>query len=132
MATEQKRTSLSAGLMIYDILSKDDAVRRIVRKVFPLYVDKADLPYVAYRCADLQHNPTKAGMPGADTVTVEVGCYAATYDGVVALAEMVRDALDYKKGEVSGLAMRSCMLVKATETWADDAYEKLLTFEVRI
>ena len=132
MATEQKRTSLSAGLMLYDILSKDAAVRRMARKVFPLYVDKADLPYVAYRCSDLQHNPTKAGMPGADIVTVEVGCYAATYDGAVALSEAVRESLDYKQWRLSGLAMRSCTLVKATETWADDAYEKLLTFEIRI
>ena len=118
--------------MVYDILSKDEGVRDLARKVFPLCVDKAELPYVAYRCADLATDPRKAGGPGADTVVVEVGCYAADYAGVVALAEAVRNALDYKRGALSGLVMRSSTMVKASEAWADDAYLKLLTFELKI
>ena len=43
------KTSLSAGVIIRDILTKDAEVSRIAKKVFPVVVDSAQLPYVAYR-----------------------------------------------------------------------------------
>ena len=126
------KTSLSAGAIIRDILIKDADVMAIAKKVFPVVTDKAALPYVAYRRSRLEHNPTKKGMPGADTVTMDVNCYAATYEQSVDLAEAVREALDYAQGEKDGLAMRSCTLVDGEEFWEDDAYIQGLTFAVKI
>ena len=71
----QKKTSLSAGAIIRDILLTDEEVKRRTNKIFPIVIDKALLPYILYRRAALEHNSTKAGMPGADTVTMEVVCY---------------------------------------------------------
>ena len=68
----QKKTSLSAGAIIRSLLLADDEVKRRANKVFPIVIDQAQLPYILYRRASLQHNPTKAGAPGADTVAMEV------------------------------------------------------------
>lgn len=125
-------TSLSAGLVIYDILSKSDDVKATATRVFPVAADNAKLPYVAYRCAGLETTPQKKGVPGADALLVEVGCYAADYSGVVALSEAVRAALDFTQATLDGLVLRSCILVGMGEGWEDDAYVRMLSFEIRI
>lgn len=131
MATKMK-TSLSAGAIIREILLGDEDVKRRTNKIFPIVINKAELPYILYRRAALQHNPTKAGLPGADTVTMEVFCYTANYADGVELAEAVRKALDYAQGEKDGLIMRSCTLVDSEEDFTDDTFVQCLSFNVRI
>ena len=126
------QTSLNAGVIIRDILINDADVSRIATKVFPVVTDKATLPYGAYRRSRLEHNPTKAKNPGADTVQIDINCYAATYQESVELAEAVRAALDYAQGEKDGLVMRSCILADGEELYEDDAYVQSLTFKVQI
>ncbi len=128
----QNKSSLSAGAVIRGLLLSDEEVKKRTNKVFPIVIDKATLPYILYRRASLQHNPTKAGMPGADTVTMEVVCYTASYADGVELAEAVRTALDYKQGEHDGVTMRSCVLTDSEEGYEDDAFLQQLVFQVKI
>lgn len=128
----QKKTSLSAGAVIRDILLSNEEVKRRTNKVFPIVIDNAQLPYILYRRASLQHNPTKAGMPGADTVTMEVVCYTAQYAEGVELAEAVRAALDYSQGERDGVRVRSCTLADSEEGYEDDTFLQQLVFQVKI
>lgn len=127
-----KKTSLSAGAIIRNMLLSDKEVKTKTNKIFPVVTDKAQLPYILYRRAALAHNPTKAGMPGADTVTMEVVCYTAQYAEGVELAEAARAALDYKQGELDGIRMRSCILIDSEEGYEDDAYVQQLVFQVKI
>lgn len=129
---ENNKSSLSAGAVIRNILLSDEEVKKRTNKVFPIVIDKATLPYILYRRASLQHNPTKAGLPGADTVTMEVVCYTARYADGVELAEAVRAALDYKQGERDGVTMRSCVLTDSEEGYEDDAFLQQLIFQVKI
>ena len=85
------KTSLSVGEIIHDILTNDAEVSARANKVFPVVTDKAVLPYVAYRRSRLEHNPTK-GTQGADTVQIDVLCFAAKYKEGIQLAEAVRQA----------------------------------------
>lgn len=126
------KTSLSAGAVIRDMLMKSEAVMQRTNKIFPIATDKALLPYILYRRAALEHNPTKAGLPGADTVTIEVVCYTAKYADGVELAEAVREALDYQQGESDGLTVRSCMLADSEEGYEDDAFVQHLDFIVKL
>lgn len=128
----QRKTSLSAGAVIRGILLSNKEVAKRTNKVFPIAIDKAQLPYILYRRAALQHNPTKAGMPGADTVTMEVVCYTAQYAEGVELAEAVRAALDYAQSESEGVRMRSCILADSEEGYEDDAFVQQLVFQVKI
>lgn len=127
-----KKTSLSAGSIIRDILLSNEEVKRRTNKVFPIVIDNAQLPYILYRRAALAHNPTKQGMPGADTVTMEVVCHTAKYAEGVELAEAVRQALDYASGEHDGVKMRSCTLADSEEGYEDDAFVQQLVYQVRI
>lgn len=126
------KTSLSAGSIIRDMLLKDAEVKKRTNKVFPVATDTAILPYILYRRASLEQNPTKAGYLGADTVAIEVVCYTEKYADGVELAEAVRAALDGKQGEKDGLAMRSCILTDSEEGYDSDAYAQQLVFNVKI
>lgn len=126
------KTSLSAGAVIRDMLLRSEAVMQRTNKVFPIVIDKATLPYILYRRAALEHNPSKAGQPGADTVRIEVVCYTAKYVDGVELAEAVRETLDYAQGEKDGLRVRSCILVDSEEGYEDDAFVQHLDFNVKL
>ena len=128
----QRKTSLSAGSIIRDMLLKDPEVKKRTNKVFPVVTDTAVLPYILYRRAAMEQNQTKAGYPGADTVVIEVVCYTEKYADGIELAEAVRAALDGKQGEKDGVVMRSCMLSDSEEGYDSDAYAQQLVFRVKI
>lgn len=126
------KTSLSAGIIIRDILTMDAEVNRIAKKIFPVVTDNAQLPYVAYRRSRMEQNPVKRELPGADTVQIDVNCYAATYEASIELAEAVRKALDGAKGEKEGLQMRNCILADGEEFYENEAYIQSLAFKIQI
>ncbi len=128
----QRKTSLSAGSIIRDMLLKDTEVKKRTNKVFPVATDTAVLPYILYRRAALEQNPAKTGYPGSDTVVIEVVCYTEKYADGIELAEAVRAALDGKQGEKDGVVMRSCMLSDSEEGYDSDAYAQQLVFRVKI
>lgn len=126
------KTSLSAGQVLYDVLSGDAGVTAIATKVFPIATDSAELPYVAYRRASIETAGVKTSSRGADTVRIEVNCYAATYQQSVELAEAVRLALDHKWAKTDGLSVSSFTLSDASEFFESDAFVQALTFEARM
>ena len=127
--TPLMKTVLSAGTSVYEVLSERLADK--VTKVFPVVTDEAVLPYVCYHREALETAVAKHAQ-SADTATIVVDCYAATYNGSVALAEAVREALDNVSITTSaGLTVRSSFLVDAAESWTDDAYVQSLTFKLR-
>lgn len=129
---ELRKTSLSAGAIIRDILLASEAVRKRTNKVFPIAIDEAVMPYILYRRSSLVHTPSKAGHPGADAVQIEVVCYTAAYADGVELAEAVRAALDYADGDLGPMHMRRCILVDAEEGYENDAFVQHLVFQVSI
>lgn len=127
--TPLMKTVLSAGTAVYEVLSERLANK--VTKVFPVVTDEAVLPYVCYHREALETAVAKHAQ-SADTATIVVDCYAATYNGSVALAEAVREALDNVSITTSaGLNVRSSFLVDAAESWTDDAYLQSLSFKLR-
>lgn len=129
------KTSLSAGELIREILLDSADVVARTNKIFPVAIETAILPYILYRRASLEQNPTKAGSPGADAVNIEVICFTEKYADGVELAEAVRGALDNLRDVETNdhsLALRSCTLIDSEEAWQDDAYVQQLVFTVRI
>ena len=129
------KTSLSAGVLIRELLLDSAEVTARTNKVYPVATDKAELPYILYRRASMEQNPQKTGNPGADSVQMEVICFAADYDDCLELAEAVRGALDNKRDmqtDDETLTMRSCLLVDSEEAWQDDAYVQQLIFNVKV
>ena len=129
MGSERKRTALSAGIIIRDILANSETVG--TDKIYPVVSDNATTPYIVYRRISAQSVPTRAAS-GADAVTVEILCMDPDYSGSVELAEAVRAALEYAELERGGLTMRGCMLEDSEELWQDDTFIQRLIFRVRI
>jgi hypothetical protein len=126
-------SSLSAGDIIYLALSSDAGVAAMVTAIYPV-VEPAEAvcPYIAYRRLKFEANPQKAGQPGADTIQMEVSCYALDYEEGVELAERVRGVLDYQQHEIEGLRMRGCYLSASTEELDGDAFVQNLVFTIKI
>ena len=137
MAAGHRISSLSAGLLVYDILSNDSGVTERVNKIFPVVSEEgAQLPYICYRRSSAEIMPVK-GSCGPDSIGMEVVCYAATYAESIAIAEAVRSALDgisaeYEDDDGDALVARSSLLTDAEESWDAGAYFQLLSFQVRI
>lgn len=122
------RSVISAGVVISALL-KEALDCDIIPVV--LSVGSVKLPCAVYRVSGLENNPAK-GVRGSDMALVEIACMGSRYSEAVELAERVRAALENRQSEVKGLNMRSCVLADIDNTWADDSYEVLLTFAVRM
>lgn len=126
------KTSISAGLVIGAMLAEDTDISRTATKVFPVLVESAELPFVAYRCVGMDSQPQKGGL-GADTLDVEVICMAGSYGESVRLAEMVRAAIDSRQAEARGLVMRGCHLYDREESANEDkTFMQRLVFRIRV
>lgn len=124
-------TSISAGKIIRKMLLADPKIAGIVSRVFPVVVDMARLPYIAYR--RISHVPSPYKVGNADAANVEVLIFAADYDSSVEIAEAVRAALDCRQGDAGdGLKMRNCTFTDGAEDWQDDAYVQRLVFTIKV
>lgn len=125
-------TSLSAGRIVRELLLASENVTAITSTVYPVVADEAVLPYIVYRRTALSQTATKSGQFGADSIRVDVVCYASSYGESVALAEAVRGVLDCVAGDSEGLVLRSCYLEDAEEFWESDAFVQSMTFKLSI
>lgn len=125
------KSSISVGEIVRHVLMEDIQVSSRVRKIFPVVVDNATLPYIVYRRSSMTQDPAKQER-GADTVMMQIICYTKDYQSGVELAETVRDALDGKWAEHEGLRMRSCTLTDCQESWVDNAYVQNLIFTIKL
>lgn len=114
------------------MLSEDTEVAGRVTKIVAVSTDKAVLPYLVVRAASMEQTPAKTAGRPVDKVFLEVGCFHASYEGSVTLAEAVRSAIDNKRGEASGLTVRGCFLSDREELWESDAYVQALTFTILV
>lgn len=115
------KTSISAGLAVYDLLKADSTVSETVTDIFPVLINSDEdvrLPYICFNRERTDHIPVKTGVPGSDTATIVVAVYWDTdnYTALIALSEAVRGALEYKTYESQdGISMRSCRFSDSRE-----------------
>ena len=112
------KSSLSAGIVIRAVLLEDADVSARTKKVFPIAVDTAELPYIVYRRISLESNPQKSRQPGSDESQIQILCCAARYSDTTA--------------EYDGMRMRSCYLVDSEEVYENDAFVQRLVFQVKM
>lgn len=127
------KSSISAGQIIYSLLTSDSAVSTVVgTKVFPVTAQSGvALPYISYRRTSTESVPVKYGH-GSETVHIEVDCFAANYKDSVALAEKVYAALDHATVDSGDLLLRSCVYENSAEGYENDAFVQSLIFRLKI
>lgn len=89
-------TSLSVGLLIHDILSKDATIASLgVASVQPCYNRNAEggYPFILFNTGNALNLPVKSSQ-GMDEVTFTVESCAKTYGACVSVSEAVRSAIE--------------------------------------
>lgn len=129
--TQEKRTSLSVGLVVYELLDVP-GVREKVSQIYPVFAFKdAEAPFICYRRVALPGEHTKKAVK--DTAQIEVYIIARTYEESVEIAEAVREALDGMSGQAEcGLVLSRCWLVDADEDLQDESFIQTLIFNLEI
>ncbi len=97
--------SLQIGKAIYDILhSNTDIVAKLQDKIFPLISEQnTTFPFIVYKRTGIIPAYTKDRYSANDSVTVEIVVASEKYNESVEIADLVRLALEGKKGTYSNL-----------------------------
>jgi hypothetical protein len=131
---------ISAGALLYDVLSNDAELSTMCTKVFPVIAeDAAILPYIDFMRVGVEVSSVKSREPmeGARAATYEVTCYASSYAQSIKMAERVCHILDnltyqFTDAEDNKLTARSITFTGSEERWSGDAYAQVLTFTIRV
>lgn len=133
MDAELHRTSISAGLVIYKLLSGDPSVKGMATKIFPVAVtaESVNLPFIVFRAVKQEPTETKP-QKGYDSCLIAVDCAAENYEDSVTLAELARAAIEDKECEIEGLSLGISLLTDREEFYEEDAYVERLIFTITI
>lgn len=133
MDVQLDRTSISAGLIVYKLLTESQAVKETATKVFPVCItdEDAELPYVVFRFASFNPEQVKPDG-GPDDCNLIADCLGNGYEEAVNLAEMVRAALENAECSISGLTLSGCVMTDREEFWEADAYVERLVFSLTV
>jgi hypothetical protein len=98
-----------AGKAIYYLLSNNAGLSALVgTRVFPEIAEQnTALPYVVYTIRSNEPSDTQRGPSELDTASIEVNCFADTYQTAIAISVAVRAAIDRAKGTYSGVNVQS-------------------------
>lgn len=124
--------SLQIGKAIYDILhSNTDMVAKLQDKVFPLIADNnTTFPFIVYKRTGIIPAYTKDRFSANDSVTVEIIVASDKYNETVEIADLVRLALEGKKGTYSNIWIEDIRMVSADEDFIEDTFIQTITFNI--
>lgn len=125
--------SLQVGKAIYSLLSSNQQLVSMVDgNIFPLIAEiNTTFPFIVYRREAITPQYTKDYWT-SDEVMINVMVASNDYVESIEIADLVRQSLDQKKGEYSGIKIRDLRLTQADEDFIDDTYIQYLTFKIKI
>lgn len=107
---------MNIGIAIYQILSGSalsSLSTYIGTRIFPLVIPDDMRAKIGTECALVYQvinnspNDTNSGVSKLDEMVVQISCYGADYDNVVAVMDDVRTEMDRYIGTVSGINIQS-------------------------
>jgi hypothetical protein len=113
---------LSPEKHVYMKLASTPAVARLVGfQIYPIAVPKsgASMPLIAYRRVNIQRESTLTGPLFQPVVSLQISCWALSYDAVRELADEVRLALDGNTGTLAGVTISDMRLVSEVDDYID-------------
>lgn len=113
---------LSPERHVYLKLASSPGVARFVGfRIFPIAVPKAGttMPLIAYRRVNILREPTLSGPLFRPMVSLQISCWALSYDSVRELADEVRLALDGNIGTLAGVTISDMRLTSEVDDYID-------------
>ena len=125
--------SLQVGKAIYTLLSSNQQLVSMVDgNIFPLIAEiNTTFPFIVYKREAITPQYTKDYWT-SDEVMINIMVASDDYVESIEIADLVRQSLDQKKGEYSGIKIRDLRLTQADEDFIDDTYIQYLTFKIKI
>ena len=116
--------SLQVGKAIYNILSNDaKVIDSVGHKIYPLIADTGTtFPFIVYRRTSIEPSDSKDRFIYSEDTYVEV---------VIEIADLVKNALQGKKGNYSGINIHDIRMTNADEDYIEDTFIQNLTFNIK-
>lgn len=125
--------SLQIGKAIYHILSNDtDIVDRVQNKIYPLIADvDTTFPFIVYKRTGITPATSKDRFIYDEDVYVEVVVASDSYQESIEIADLVKSALQFKKGLYNDITVKDILLTDADEDYTQDTFIQILTFNIK-
>lgn len=124
--------SLQAGKAIYELLSGNTGIAaKIGNNIFPLIAtNNTTFPFIIYKRTNIIPAYTKDRFSANDTLMMDVVIASDKYNEAIELADLVRSALEGKRGTFANIQIDDIRLVSADEDYNEDTYIQQLTFKI--
>ena len=125
--------SLQVGKAIYNLLSNDANVTgRVQNKIYPLIADTGTtFPFIVYRRTGIEPSDSKDRFIYKEDTYVEVAIASDKYNESIEIADSVKDALQGKRGNYSGINIQDIRMTNADEDYIEDTFIQNLTFNIK-
>ena len=125
--------SLQVGKAIYNILSNDaKIIDSVEHKIYPLIADTGTtFPFIVYRRTGIEPSDSKDRFIYSENTYVEVFIASDKYNESIEIADLVKDALQGKKGNYSGINIHDIRMTNADEDYIEDTFIQNLTFNIK-
>ena len=106
------------GIVVNKLLKDSTALFALVGlKIYPYAIEADDtLPGVLYKVISVEPEYDKDGIV-KEINEVEVLVYAKTYSNCLAVASEIRSAMEFTKGDVDGVNVKSCRIQRISEDY---------------
>lgn len=123
--------SLQIGKAIYNILSTDErVVEKVDNKIYPLIADNGTtFPFIVYKRMSIIPADSKDRFIYQEMATVEVVVASDKYNESIEIADIVREALQGRKGIFDGINISKIEFNDASEDFVDDTFIQNITFK---
>lgn len=125
--------SLEVGAAIKEMLLSDNALTaKIGDRLFPVLAkENTSFPFVIYKRSGLIPAYTKDKYSVEDTVFIDVVTVSDKYVESLEIANIIRNALERKRGTFAGIKINDIRLANSDED-GEDVFAQGLSFEVII
>ena len=114
---------MSGGVAIYQLLKSNTDITDIVGsgddcRIYPLVnTQEYEIPYIVYSTVYTKANATKSGVSTLDEVTYQIDIVTLLPSQTTALAELVRETLDYATYNSNGVNVQQIYFTDQRDQW---------------
>lgn len=125
--------SLQIGKAIYQLLSENTAVTdRVQNKIYPLIADTGTtFPFIIYKRTSVIPSDSKDRFIYNEDTYVDVVIASDKYNESIEIADLVKVALQGKKGNYSNIEVYDIRMTDADEDYIEDTFIQNLTFNIK-
>ncbi len=124
--------SLQIGKVIYNLLqSNTELGTKLQDKIFPLIANEnTTFPFIVYKRTGIVPAYSKDRFTATETISVDVIVASDMYNDTVEIADLVRVALEGRKGMYWNIYIEDIRLLSADEEYMEDTFIQTLTFNI--